>query len=194
MDRIRTITMSAFLGCLVLLAVAACTASTATQGPPTSSAAPSVSPSTATSPVALTEAQKRGAVKHAWAVYWHVYDTLLQRPQRTWSAAVQRVAVDPIAAELLRLSRAQAKAGIGSYGYTVVHPYFTAPVGDKSRVTIWDCQDGSHEGSLIKATGVKKTVGKVDTYASGTLVRGTEGRWRVTGIVGYPEKACSVPS
>lgn len=194
MSHIRRMCMAVLLACAVLLAAVACTSSMATQGPPTSSATPSASPSTATSPVALTEAQKRDAVKQAWVDFWHVYDTILQRPQGTWSAAVHRVAVDPIAPQLLRQSRSQAKAGLGSYGYTVVHPYLTKSVGDKTTVTLWDCQDGSHGGSLVKATGVKKSVGRVDAFGSATMVRGTDGRWRVEQIKSYLDKTCSVRS
>lgn len=53
-----------------------------------------------------------------------------------------------------------------------------------------DCQDGSHAGSMVKKTGVKRTVGKKNNPVQGNLVRGQDGKWRVEQIFYFQDRTC----
>lgn len=183
----------------LVLALAACGSSgTHTQDPPTvssskthtSGSSTNPSPSTAATSSKRSEAADRVAVEAAWSDYWRVYDTLMRQPEATWPATVSKVAVDPIYGELIKADKAFVAAGIGAYGHTIVHPYWTKPIAGKTEATLMDCQDDSHGGSVVLKTGVKRTVGKANNNIRATLFRGKDGAWRVAQIAYLVDQKC----
>jgi hypothetical protein len=179
----------AALGAAVLL-LAGCRGGSEADPTTTTSASPSPTASSA-GPTASQEASDRAAVQAAWAAYWHVVDTLLAQPEASWPTAVAKVAVDPIYSEQLNAARFSAAKGLIGYGATVNHPYWTKPIGDKGTAQMWDCLDGSHEGSMVAKTGVKKTVGTKNAVYLGTFVKGTDGVWRVRQVTFYQDRKCT---
>jgi hypothetical protein len=151
--------------------------------PPTS--APSVSgfSSPPSSSFPDTPAGHKAAVTAAWRRYWHVYDTLPNRPQSSWKTEVSQVAFDPIRKELLVEMRKNAEDGLGAYGRTVLHVK-SVKLKSGGTATIRDCQDDSQGGSVKVKTGRKVTVGKDHNLIRGTLTKGKDGQWRVKQI-GY---------
>jgi hypothetical protein len=137
------------------------------------------------------EAADRRAVESAWAHYWSVYQTLdAKYPESRWSSVIAAIAVDPIRAQILKATRADRIIGVVGYGYVVAHPYWRVPINGKPTAVMGDCQDSSHAGSMVAKTGQKRTAGVAHNNIRATLVRGSDGRWRVKQIEYLLDEKC----
>jgi hypothetical protein len=153
--------------------------SSSSSSPTTSSPAPT----SGSMDPAAREAADRQAVEAAWAHYWAVYETFESKiPQGRWDSTIAQIAVDPIRAQILKAARADRIIGVVLYGQVVPHPYWQVPINGKATATIGDCQDASHAGTMFARTGQKRTVGVAHNNIRATLVRGSDGRWRVKQI------------
>ncbi len=103
-------------------------------------------------------------------------------PAAQWPAAVTAVAVDPTRAQVLAEAALFAKSGLRFYGQVVNHPYWQTPIGGRSVAVMGDCRDSSHYGTLYVKSGNKRTVGVAHDNTRVTLVRGSDGVWRVQKI------------
>jgi hypothetical protein len=172
-----------------VLFVAACASGSSSIGPstsgnassPTSTASASTPSSSSTSSVDR-EAADRLAVEQAWTRYWRVHQALLGMPSSGWPAAVDAVAVDPTRAQVLSEAALFTKSGLRFYGQVVSHSYWQSPIGGKSAAVMGDCGDYSHYGTLYVKSGNKRTVGVAHNNTRVTLVKGSDGTWRVQKI------------
>jgi len=177
-----------FAVCLVLLA-AGCSGGTSAGNAPSSASgsvsvpatsASSASPSPESS--AEREAAERSAVEQAWAQYWIVHNSLLDKPASEWPTAVDAIAVDPTRTQVLDEAATFEKSGMRFYGQVVNHPYWRTLIDGKSVAVMGDCMDSSHTGTLVVKTGVKRTVGVAKNNTRATLVKGSDGTWLVQKI------------
>jgi hypothetical protein len=179
---------------------AGCTSSksdgpTHTPTPPTSSTTSGTSTTASSTPTtvdtAAREVQDRAAVEAAWNHFLTVYDTFEAKyPASQWPTLISAVAVDPIRAQVLKAAKADQIIGVVGFGYTVTHPYWRVPIAGKSTATMGDCMDASHTGSMFAKTKKKRTVGAVHTNTRATLVRATDGKWRVKQIEYLADEKC----
>jgi hypothetical protein len=154
--------------------------STSTSASPTTS---SPAPTTSSMDPAEREAADRRAVEAAWAHYWSVYETFESKtPQGRWDSTIAQIAVDPIRAQILKAARADRIIGAVTYGQVVPHPYWQVPINGKATATMGDCMDQSHYGSMFAKTGQKRSVGVAHDNIRASLIRGSDGRWRVKQI------------
>jgi hypothetical protein len=174
----------------VVVLVSACSGGSSANGPstfsgtrpPSSTASTStVTSSSPTSSVA-PEAADRLAVEQAWNRYWTVHQALLGTPAAGWPAAVDAVAVDPTRAQVLSEADLFTKSGLRFYGQVVSHPYWSTPIDGKTTAVMGDCGDYSHYGTLYVKSGSKRTVGVARNNTRVTLVKGSDGTWRVQKI------------
>jgi hypothetical protein len=129
------------------------------------------------------EAADRQAVEAAWAHYWAVYETFRSTvPESRWDSTIAQIAVDPIRSQILKAARADRIIGAVPYGQVVPHPYWRTPINGGATATMGDCMDQSHYGSMFAKTGQKRSVGVAHDNLRATLVRGSDGRWRVKQI------------
>jgi hypothetical protein len=122
-------------------------------------------------------------VEAAWAHYWSVYIAFESKyPESRWNSVIAAIAIDPIRAQILKAARADRIIGVVGYGYVVSHPYWQLPINGKPTATMGDCMDQSHAGSMVAKTGQKRTVGVAHDNTRATLVRVSDGTWRVKQI------------
>lgn len=107
---------------------------------------------------------------------------MLSTPAAQWPAAVAAVAVDPTRAQMLDEAALFAKSGLRFYGQVANHPYWQTPIGGRNVAVMGDCRDSSHYGTLYVKSGNKRTVGVAHDNTRVTLVRGSDGVWRVQKI------------
>jgi hypothetical protein len=176
----------------ILLTPTACTSgsadgkSSAPSTPPTassSSASPPSSSSPAATDPAIREAADRRAVETAWTNFWQDYAKLTKLPSADLVATVERVAVDPIRKEMIAGAKVARSAHRTDYGYVVNHPYWQQRINGATKAVLGDCQDQSHYGSMSTTTGQKLTVGVAHDNMRGSLVKDSDGVWRVETIV-----------
>ena len=80
--------------------------------------------------------------------------------------------------------------GRDTYG-TVTHRIsWTDPINGAGTAVLHDCDDGSQTGAYETATGNKVTVGVPRRNTMGTLVRGTDGTWRVSAAYIVKDTPC----
>jgi hypothetical protein len=149
---------------------------------PSSTGSASTTASSSSTRSADQEAADRLAVQQAWGKYWTVHQALLSMPSSGWPAAVDAVAVDPTRAQVLSEAALFTKSGLRFYGQVVSHPYWSSPIGGKSTAVMGDCGDYSHYGTLYVKSGNKRTVGVAHNNTRVTLVKGSDGLWRVQKI------------
>lgn len=149
-------------------------------GPTPASATPSAEATTA------AEAE-RAAVDAAYRRFWAVsWDVDKQDPAR-WRPVLASVSVDPVLTRLYAGTKAQQQGGIRLYGEVVPRPTVGRIAGGRAEVR--DCQDASGAGQADARTGARKTVGVARTPVAASLVRGSDGVWRVSEVR-YPGGRC----
>jgi len=144
----------------------------------------SISPST-------SEVGVRASVADAWSNYWRVYDDMSNTyAQAQWPALAAGIAVNPIKGQVLTALNADKIIDVVTYGVPIHHIYWPVVIGDGKVAQLGDCMDSSHYGSMFRKTGQKRTVGpaKINTMAS--LVKGSDGKWRVSQIAYFTGKPC----
>jgi len=109
-------------------------------------------------------------------------------PEEEWPRALSRVAVDPELTLVLASTRQQRRIGIKVYGYVIPRP-IVLPINGSDRAQVTDCQDSSKSGQADAKTGRPRTVGVPRNPVTAVLVRGADGRWRVSSIK-HPGGSC----
>ena len=128
------------------------------------------------------------AVEAAYREFLSVAVTFVQRPESQWRPVLGRVAVDPQLSYAIAVSRMQRRNGITLYGQTKARaPKVSFSGAQQSAVR--DCADFSHTGQADARTGRPRTVGVARTPLVVTLLRGTDGRWRVSQVK-FPGGQC----
>ena len=155
----------------------------ATSAVPTSSD-PATVPTQVSGPPdpAAQEVLDRAAIEQAWAHFWEVTDSLPTVPEAERRDAASGVAVEPTFSQVLEQAKHLADNGLVVYGTSKFHPYWEQSVDGKSTAVMGDCTDTSQSGSIVTATGEKRTVGVPDNNTRVTLVEGSDGVWRVKEI------------
>lgn len=149
----------------------------------TATAEPSSPPSTQGSvDSAAEEVSDRAAVEQAWAHFWEVTDSLSTVAEAERRDAASGVAVEPTLSQVLSQAKDLADNGLAVYGTSEFHPYWEQSVDGKSTALMGDCTDTSQSGSVVIATGEKRTVGVPDNNTRVTFVKGPDGVWRVKEI------------
>jgi hypothetical protein len=131
---------------------------------------------------ASTSGQDRAAVLAAYQEFWRVGRTFdRDYPPAQWRAVLSQVATDPVLSRAVSGAQLQRQNGTVLYGQVIPHPTVTSldPAG-QARVS--DCQDASHAGQADAKTGKPKTVGVAHSPVRAILLRGTDGRWRVSDV------------
>lgn len=123
---------------------------------------------------------QRAAVEAAYRRFWSVSWDVDKQPPARWRSLLASVSVDPELTRLYAGTRAQQAAGIRLYGRVVPRPSAGRLVG--SRADLSDCQDASKAGQADARSGARKTVGVARTPVTASLVRGSDGVWRVSDI------------
>lgn len=117
------------------------------------------------------------AVEAAYRRFWAVADDVDSRPPDQWRSVLATVTADPLLSRIVDGLLAQRAAGHRQYGQVVPHPTVVGlSIGTAS---VLDCQDASRAGEADADSGLPATAGNPRTPVAATLVRGTDGRWRV---------------
>ena len=148
----------------------------------------STTPTTPT--ISAAEAADRSAAEAQWTTYWEVYAALPHTPEEQWDALLAPVAVEPMITNAKNDARSIRDEGNDTYG-TVGHRFtWTDPIDSSDTAVLHDCNDGSQAGAFETATGNKVTVGVPRQNTMGTLVRGTDGTWRVSAAYIVKDTPC----
>ena len=168
---------------LAAVALASCTDS-----PPPSTSSKTVSPP-ASSPSAPAASASSGAaapdaaaVESAYRAFWPVVATFGERPESQWRTVLGQVAVDPQLSFAIAATRQQYRNGITVYGVASPRKPEVAGGSGSGRVTIRDCADFSRTGQADARTKKPRTVGVARTPLSAVLLKGADGRWRVSQV------------
>ncbi len=76
------------------------------------------------------------------------------------------------------------------YGTSIFHPYWAQSVDGKSTAVMEDCTDTSQSGSMVAATGEKRTAGVPDNNTRATFEKGPDVVWRVKEIFFFVDLTC----
>lgn len=164
----------------VLLCGASCS-STPSGVPPLSNT--SVPTSAATS----AHRPERDIVMDAYTQFWPRLHEAAGAPESRWAELMRDVATDPQLSRTLGALREQRAQARTLYGVEVARVTNVDVSGE--RATVKDCQDASQAGQADANTGDRKTVGVARNPVSAALVRGPDGKWRVSEI-SYPGGTC----
>jgi hypothetical protein len=139
---------------------------------PTSSGntAPNASPSPTTA---------EDAIRQSYTQYWVV----LPKAEHTDSESQRRrlladYAVDPQLSTALRGIDDLHGRDLTSSGYVIVRIKKVQLVAGTA--TVWDCQDATHALIQKRSTGKAVSRGVSHDYLRATLLRGSDGRWRIS--------------
>ncbi len=128
------------------------------------------------------------AVETAYREFLRLATTFSRLPESEWRTVLGRVAVDPQLSFAIAVTREQRRNGVTVYGQARAR----APKVDVSRgrrAAVRDCADFSRTGQADALTGRPRTVGVVRTPLAVTLLRGGDGRWRVSRVA-FPGGRC----
>lgn len=172
------------------LSLAACSGSNgvdATEGPSTSpETSSSASPAAQPSPTP-SGSEEEQAILAQYRNFFELAPRLHLTPPNDRAAAWAEVATDPSYTRTLGGVAAADAAGETFFGEYVINPVVITV--DGSRATIRDCQDTSQLGRAKVATGEKVTVGRANSLAVITMVKGPDGTWRVSEAE-YRDEPC----
>lgn len=149
------------------------------QGGPSTPSAPGTTPPQS-SESSSTSTNERAAVEAAYRLFWSVSWDVDKQPPARWRSLLASVSVDPQLTRLYAGTKAQRAAGIRLYGQVVPRPSVGRIAGGRAEVT--DCQDASHAGQADARTGAPKTVGVARAPVTASVVRGSDGGWRVAEV------------
>ena len=151
-------------------------------GPPTTRVQTSSTPPAGSRHTADTEEADRRAVDAVYRRFWVLEASFDSRyPAARWRAVLSAVAADPVLTRLLDGAAAQQRQGIRIYGQAVPRPAIPA-IGGRAAVRVADCQDDSRTGQADARTGRPRSVGVARTPVVAVVVRGQDGRWRVSDV------------
>ena len=139
---------------------------------------------------AAQEVSDRAAVEAAWAHFWKVTDSLATVPESDRLGAASGVAIDPTLTQVLEQARDLADKGLAVYGSSTFHPYWDQSIDGMSTAVMGDCTDTSQSGSMVLATGERRTVGVPDNNTRVTFVKDADGLWRVKEIFFLVDVKC----
>ena len=151
---------------------------TSTAHSPSAASSPSTNPST-------TNQQILAQYKAYWSLQQTLQQTTAPKDRR---AAVAKVAVDPVAAQTVKVAAERDAAGEVLYGSIVLKPAVDLKQGKKALVR--DCQDTSGSGRMKAKTGEKLTVGVPQYVRYTTLLLGSDAVWRVSEVQNTSDGAC----
>jgi hypothetical protein len=159
----------------------------------TSDASGTPNPTLPSSPVLPTNAAReqadRSAVAAAYQQFWDLqvrFDSAY--PEDQWRAVLSSVTADPELTRSVDGALVQKRNGIKAYGWIGTHPV-VSPINGANTAAIKDCQDASHAGQADARTGAPRSVGIKNMPVTATLLRGADGRWRVSDVR-YPGGRC----
>jgi hypothetical protein len=185
--RVRRPLLVGWIAAAVLAQVGCGDADYQSAAPPGGSVAPGgVTPASASAstPVAsptmgpLLAPAETARMLASYRQFWAVVTTASQTPPSSWRRALSAVSAEPLLSQLLDGLIEQTRKGLVDYGTITVHPRIVRV--DARHASIVDCQDASRSGTLETDTGVAKTVGSARTPFSAVLIRGADGRWRLS--------------
>jgi hypothetical protein len=110
--------------------------------------------------------------------FWLVAQQLDRWPENEWPSRLSQVAADPLLTRVQDGLRSQVETGYRQFGNVITRPVLVDLTGN--RASLLDCQDASRSGELNSSTGEVTDVGRPRTPVAATLLRGADGRWRVT--------------
>lgn len=123
----------------------------------------------------------------AYVRFWDVSLPVDQLPPDQWRPVLAQVAAEPMLTQLVTGTDWQQEHNLRLYGR--VQARVRDVHLDGSQATVRDCQDASKTGQADRTAGSAKTVGVARNPVDATLVRGTDGIWRVSRIR-YPQGSC----
>jgi hypothetical protein len=157
------------------LALAAGCTVTAPRPPPTT---PSRTESTTPAPPDRRSGANVSSAITAYNRFWTIASTLDSQPPDRWRPLLTTVAADPLLTRVLDGLTAQTAAGVHQFGTVRTRPTLVSQTAQL--VSIVDCQDASHSGTLDTRTGLPDTAGSPRTPIAASLTRDPNGHWRVT--------------
>jgi hypothetical protein len=179
--RSRPALVAALLG-LVVTIVGGCT-----KDADGAAATPAPSPSLSTSPTA-TPTDEQAELLAQYRKFWTTLTPASRLPAAERRAVLAEVAVDPALKSLLNgMSQADLKGEV-FYGADVPRPNVRINP-DATTALVDDCQDSSHAGIAVKATGKRVTVGVDRNHVSVTMKKQPGGLWKVA-YVDYTKSSC----
>lgn len=172
-----------------VMVLAACTGSTSeSPGSASPGASTTSSSGVASTPSQTAAAADPAAVESTYRQFLAVAVSFVRLPESRWRTELGRVAVDPQLSYAIAVSRMQRRNGITLYGQTKARAPRVSFSG-RQKATIRDCADFSHTGQADARTGRPRTVGVARTPLVVTLLRGGDGRWRVSKVE-FPGGRC----
>jgi hypothetical protein len=148
-----------------------------TSGPGTTTVGP-----VPTAGLSAQEAADRRAIAQAWLNFWNVWVDVERYPAAERRARLATVAIDPyLTGALKNMEKADAR-GISTYG-NVAHRLYWGPVAADGEAIIGDCMDTSQFGDYDIKTNKMTTAGYERDDINGTLVRQSDGSWKVRALV-----------
>jgi hypothetical protein len=140
--------------------------------------------------VPAAEAADRAAVQEQWIKSWDVYLDIARVPSAERDQLIATVAVDPAKSNMLEDAAKFDSQGLETYGDIEHRISWPQPIDGADTALIDDCQDASQTGSIRTSTGEKVTVGVPRDHHQGTLIRGSDGVWRVSQVFYLEDEPC----
>lgn len=140
---------------------------------------PSTSARTAPA-VSASPTSDEDAVRQSYSRYWAVLPEAEHAAEERRRQLLASYATNPQLSTLLRNIKNLHTKHQTSWGYAVVH--IESVRVKAGEATVRDCQDSSHAGLMDTRTGKKTSLGVPKDPLSATLVRGTDGQWRINGF------------
>lgn len=138
------------------------------------------------------ERADRDAIEAVWRQAWLTYETIPDVPAEERRDLVYASFTDPVAAQLLELAAKADANGDTFFGHSVLHPFWYRAVNGLDYAVMGDCRDSSETGSMNRATGQVRWMGKADSTTVGSFVKDPlTGGWKVFQVTNLPNLRCT---
>lgn len=157
---------------------------------PSVTATADATPTVDTAGLSASEIADREAIESVWVRYWQNVASIVRTPKNARLTKMTAVAVPKQAQSVVDEATQFQSKGWDNYG-VVEHRFYWGPsVGGADVAIMGDCMNGSHAGRKDVKTGQLLTVGVSRDNARGIFDRGSDGKWRVSGIQYLTDQKC----
>jgi hypothetical protein len=136
------------------------------------------------------EETDRAAVEMVWRRVWDLVTIINEIPLAERQARADALLLDPIRSQLLASAAKADSDGETFYGTIQLHPYWYRSIDGQNNAVIGDCRDASNFGSMIRATGEKRSVGIKGSNTVGRFLRGQDGSWKLWQVSYLTDLPC----
>ncbi|WP_396452177.1 hypothetical protein [Actinomadura sp.] len=159
---------------VAMLALVGCTDKASTSPLPTAAS----SPRTSTTPQSDTE-----AIKRSYIAFIRTLDRADSLPASSRRKQLSIYMTDPQLSQVMNRIQEMKRDNVTSYGSVIPHVQRIEVNGNDA--TLHDCQDSSNAGNMNTLTRKKIDRGLNKETVTAQLLKGSDGRWRVTKTVSH---------